>query len=121
MVRSSLDRGDLPGAAERVVHADVDLGPVEAAAAGVDTVGEAVAAQRLDERGLGVVPLRLGPQPLLGPGGQLVGRLQVEGLVPLTHQLEQRGDLVLQLVGPAEDVGVVLGELAHPHQAGQRA
>ena len=43
---------------------------------------------------------------------------QPVGLVDLA---EHRPDLVHELVGPNVDVGVVLDELAHPRQAGERA
>ena len=114
-----LDGRDLPAPAEHVLDVHVDLGAVEGAGAGVHVVGEAVRLQRLVQRVLGRVPLLGCAQALLGAGGQLERGLQREDLVPLAHQLEQRRELVLELIGTAVDVGVVLGELADPDQSGQ--
>src|SRR6266542_1616644 len=69
---------------------------------------------------LGRVPLRLGPELLCGTSGQPERGLEVEGLVPLANELDQRGDLVLELLRPVVDVSVVLGELPHADQSRQR-
>src|SRR5262245_49757354 len=45
-----LDGGELPLPAQRVLHVDVDLGPVERAAALVEVVGQLVGTHRLVER-----------------------------------------------------------------------
>ena len=114
-------RVQLPRSAQRVLDVDVDLGAVERALARVQLVGEAVGLERLVERGLRRVPLRLGPEPFRGPRRELERRLEVEGLVPLAHQLQQRRDLVLELVEAAVDVGVVLRELTDAEEPRQRA
>src|SRR3984893_18058143 len=116
-----LDGGELPLAAQRVLHVDVDLGPVEGAAALVQIGDEVVRAQGLVERVLRLVPLLLGPELVGRPRGEPVRGLQVEGGVPLAHQLEEVRDLGLDLFRPAVEGRVVVGELAHPHQPGQRA
>src|SRR5437762_2528600 len=121
LLEVDLDGRNLPAPSQRVLDVDVDLGAVERALARVQLVGEAVSLERLVERGLRRVPLRLGPEPFRGPRRELERRLEVEGLVPLAHQLQQRRDLVLELVEAAVDVGVVLRELADAEEPRQRA
>ena len=50
-----------------------------------------------------------------GEGDAVVG--EAEGLHQLEGELQNAADLVLDLLGAAEDVGVVLGEAAHAHEA----
>src|SRR6266446_6181036 len=116
-----LDGGELPPPPQRVLHVDVDLGPVEGAAALVQIGDEIVRTQSLIKHIIRLVPLLLGPELIGRPRGEPVRGLQVEGGVPLAHQLEEVRDLGLDLFRPAVEVRVVLGELAHPHQPGQRA
>src|SRR5499425_378129 len=118
-VQVDLDRGELPGTSQGIVHVDVDLGSVEGSVARVEGIGEPVGLQGLVERLLHLVPLLVGAQPLGRARGELVRRVQRERLVPLAHQLQERGDLVLELIGPAVEMRVVLGELAHAHEAGE--
>ena len=66
-----LDRADLPRAAERVDHVQVDLRPVERAVALVDDVLEPAAVERRLQRALGEVPLLVGAELVLGPRREL--------------------------------------------------
>ena len=84
-----LDGGELPLAAQRVLHVDVDLGPVEGAAALIEVVGEAVRPHRLVERVLGGVPLLLGAELVGRPRGQPVRGREPEGAVPLADEVEE--------------------------------
>src|SRR3989454_7851433 len=77
--------------------------------------------ERVLERRLRRVPLGLGAELLLRARRELVRRLEVERLVPLADQREELVDLVLELVGAAVDVRVVLGELADANEARERA
>ncbi|HZO05103.1 MAG TPA: hypothetical protein VFB52_01850, partial [Solirubrobacterales bacterium] len=96
---------------------EVDLRPVEGAVAGVQLVLAALAVERLFQRRLGLRPLLLGPHRLLGPGRELdFDVLEAKAGVELVDRLADRGDLVGDLVLGAVDVGVVLGECAHPQQ-----
>ena len=54
-----------------------------------------------------------------GEGDFVVG--ESEGLHQFEGQLQHAADLVFHLLGPTKDVGVVLGEATHPHQAVQYA
>ncbi len=62
-VEVELDRAELPFAAQRVQHLQIDLGTVERAAAGIDLVGDLSAVQRLFQRVLGRLPLFVLAQP----------------------------------------------------------
>ena len=120
LLEVDLDGRHLPAPSERVLHVDVDLRSIERPVARVELEREAVGAEGILQRPLGRLPLLVRSERLLGPRRQLEERLEHEGLVPLADQLEQRGDLVLDLIQPAVDVGVVLRELPHAHEAGQR-
>jgi hypothetical protein len=99
----------------------VDLRPVEDALALSDAVLDAVVLQRLRQRALGVVPERVVAQAIVGPRRQLGVHREVEHPVDLVGEGQHLRDLVLDLLLGAEDVGVVLDEVAHPHEAVQRA
>ena len=116
-----LDGAHLPRAADRVGHVQVDLRPVERAVARVQLEGDAGAFQRASQRPLGRVPHRVVADPLLGPSRQLDAQVEVEDAVDLLGQLQAADHLVLDLGVGAEDVGVVLGDVAHAHEAVQRS
>ncbi len=61
-----LDRGELPVAADRVADIDVDLRPVEGAVALVDRVLEPGPVERLRYGLLGLLPLLVGADGLVG-------------------------------------------------------
>ena len=69
--------------------------------------------ERGGERRLGDVPLLVGADPVLGPRRELDLDLEPELVVDRVAEVEAAGDLVLDLLGGAEDVRVVLRE--HPH------
>ena len=82
---------------------------------------QAVALERLRQRGLGAVPQRVVADPLLRPRRELEAGLEAEQPVDREAEVEARRDLVLDLLLGAEDVRVVLREAAHAQQAVQRA
>ena len=114
-VEVALDRAVLPLAPQGVLDLVVDLRPVEGAAPLVELEGQADRVGRLLER-LG----RAVPDGVLADGllrrarGQVGGVLEPEGLHEAVHEAADPRDLLRQLIGGAEDVGVVLGEAAHP-------
>ncbi len=109
-------------AAEGVGVLQVDLRGVERAVALVDDVGDALLLEHGGEDPLGHVPELVGPDAVLGPGGELDGDvLEAEDAVGRERELEAVGDLLGHLLLRAEDVGVVLGEVADAEQAVQRA
>ena len=122
-----LDGADLPGAADRVGQMEFELGRIEGALArqflpaillGRPARGD----DRVAKLGLGLVPHRVGAEALVGAKRQL-DRVIVEAevLVDAVEQVAEALHLADDLVLAAEDVGVVLGELADPHDAVERA
>ena len=112
-----LDGAALPGAAQGVGQVEVQLGAVEGTVALVDHVGLAHLGDGLFQDVLVVLPLLHGADVILRHGGQLDLIVQAKDGVHLVKELDHVLDLVLELVGGHEDVGVVLGEAAHPEQA----
>ena len=115
-----LDRRHLPLASESVVDVDVDLGRVERAVLGLQHVADVGRGEGLARELLGLLPERRVADRLVGLRGEREPRLQPEPAVRLPNLAEQRLDLVRQLVRPHEQVGIVLDELAHAREAGQR-
>jgi len=121
-VEVELDGTGLPVPAEGVLDVDVDLGPVEGAAAGIDPVRNAEILQGLFQRGGGLLPpLRL-PYCVLRAGGEKRGNVtEPEDPPDVQGELQGGADFLPDLVGRADDVGIVLGEAAHAEQAMQDA
>ena len=118
LLEVDLERGQLPAAADRVLDVHVDLGCVERALALGDDVRQAGLVQRVLQRGLGLVPVGDLADELLRPGRQLCLELgQAVVAEQADDEVEQAGQLVVQLLGGAEDVRVVLGEAARPGEA----
>ena len=123
MVEVALDRAQLPGPADGVAHIDVDLRAVEGGVALLDLVGQAVAVERLAQGLGGLLPDLVGAHVLFRVLGRQVRRElgEPEGAQHAHDEVEERGDLVTELVLGAEDVAVVLGEAADPHHPVQGA
>ena len=123
VVEVALDRRQLPRPADGVAHVDVDLRAVEGGVTLLQRVLEPVAHERRPQRLGGLLPHLVGADVLLGILGRQVERevVEAEGPQHREHEVEQRGDLVLQLLPGAEDVAVVHRQPAHPQQAVQRA
>ena len=113
-----LDRPHLPGTAERVVHEEVDLRPVERALALGDAIAQADPLERPPQHALGVIPLLVGAELVVGPRRELRVRelAHAERVVEEVDVVEHRVDLLLDLILRAEDVRVVLAELARARQ-----
>jgi hypothetical protein len=116
-----LHGAELPGAADRVGHVQVDLRPVERAVARVEVVLEALVDERLLEPRLGTVPHLLGADALLRAGRELQPRLEAERVVDREAEVQAALDLLGDLLLGAEDVGVVLRDVADAQQTVQRA
>ena len=96
---------------------EIDLGAVERAVALVDDIIQAHVLQSLSQAVGGHLPVLVGPHGILRTGGKLHKILKAELAVNLVDQPGNALDLVLDLVVPHENVRVVLGKAAHPHQA----
>ena len=119
----ALHRGELPQAPDGVVEVEVHLGPVERALTLGDAVFHAARLQGLAE-GVGGPPPHLLVSDGLSArrlGGQLDDRIgESERAMDLEREVEHGQDLLDQLVGPAEDVGVVDGQPTDAQQPVQR-
>ena len=117
-----LDRGDLPVAADRVPHVDVDLRSVERAVAFVHGEIDVGAPQRFGDRLLREVPQLVGADRFLRSRREphAIGA-HAHGRVQGAEELDHAEQLVHDLLGAAEDVRVVLREAARPQEAVQRA
>ena len=73
---------------------------------------------RRGQRGLGAFPHLVRADALLGAERQHdVDVVEAEDCERLVHHVDEGRHLALHLIGPAEDMRVVLGEAAHPSQA----
>ena len=115
-VEVDLDRRALPRAADGVLELDVDLGAVEGAVALVDLEVDAALLQRLDQRVGGNLPVLVLADRLLGTRGDLGGVLEAEDAHHVVDEIEHADDLVVDLLGGAEDVRVVLSEATSAHE-----
>ena len=122
-VEIELDRAALPLPAERIAEVEFELRPVERALARVESIGEP---------GRPRPPLsgraRRGPRPRRcrpASGGRsanlIVDILKAEIAVDRQQQLAEGDRFAGDLVFGAEDMRVILGEAAHPHDPVQRA
>src|SRR5450830_461910 len=123
-----LDGAALPGAPHDVADVEVDLGAVEGAVAGVQHVGEGLAAgarlgvEHAGEGALGPLPHLVAADALVGPGAELdLDIAEAEGRVAVVHEAYDAADLVFELLGGAVDVRVVLGEVTHAEEAVKHA
>ena len=114
---------ELPRAAERVGHVEVDLGPVEGAVAGVDARSRGPGASSASASAFSACSqVSVGADRLLRAGRELEAHVgEAELRVELVDRLADVDHLVLDLLGHAVDVGVVLGEGADAEEAMQDA
>ena len=122
-----LQGADLPGAPDRVLQVPFELGRIESAFARQLLPAEllrrhARSDDRLAKLVLGLVPILVAAEAVVGPQCEL-DRVIVETEIPVdaVGKLAERTRLVDDLVLAAEDVSIVLRELAHAHQPVKRA
>ena len=117
-----LNRAALPQSVQAVAQHEFDLGAVKRAFARLQLPRQAAAVQRQFQRLFRLVPHLVAADPLIGPGGQRQLHLvEAEIGVDPEQQVHERRHLDLNLILGAEDVGVVLDEVADPHQPVQGA
>lgn len=63
------------------------------------------------------LPVLITAHGVLGTGGQFQVVFEAEYLVNAVDEVDNAEDLIHQLIGSAEDVGIVLSEAADTHQA----
>ncbi len=103
-----------------------ELGRIEGALAGqlfpaIFLGGEAGADHRVAQLGLGLVPHLFGAEAIVGAQRQLDRVSEAEVAIDAVGKLAECAHLIDDLVLAAEDMRVVLGELADAHQPVQRA
>src|SRR6185436_6257561 len=110
-----LNRPALPDAAQPVLQLELELGSVERAFARLIDHRHPELRCGSRERLLGDVPARVRSEPLGGtprePDDELV---EAEAAVEAAQRSAEAGQLPRHLLGPAEDVSVVLQELPQP-------
>src|SRR5699024_9609182 len=116
-----LDGTALPGTADAVMQVEVDLRAIEGTVALVDLVGTIQAVQSLTQSVGCSLPVLITAHGVLGTGGQFQVVFEAEYLVNAVNEVDNAEDLIHQLIGSAEDVGIVLSEAADTHQAMQGA
>src|SRR5271167_1957262 len=119
-VEIELQRTALPLPAKRVAQVEFELRPVERALAGVVGVGQPRQLDRCLQIALGTVPDRIAANALRRPVGEFdLDIVEAEVAVHRQQQLADPDRLAGDLILGAEDVRVVLGKAAHPHDAVQ--
>ncbi|MOA19847.1 hypothetical protein D3C78_1402540 [compost metagenome] len=111
----------LPDSPQAILQRELDLRTVEGTFARLQLPRQTGVVQRGLQRSLGAIPQVVGADALLRAGRQLeLDILETEVGVDVQGQLDEGGGLVLHLPFGAEDVGIVLHEAAHAHDAMQR-
>ena len=116
-----LDGGALMSSLESVHNGDVDLGSVERTVAGVQRPGFAEGVKTLGQRLLRGVPHSNLAHEFLRSRRETEVKGEAEYRIDLVEEVKGAEHLVLDLLGRAEDVGVVLLEAADPGQTSQSA
>src|SRR5688500_6384858 len=115
--RVVLHRAELPGPADRVLHAKVDLRAVEVPVARRELIGPTDRLQRGLEGLLRAIPVLVRAHPARRPEADRDFHVvEPEGRVDRVEKLDERVDLRLHLVGRDVDVRVVLRERPDPRQ-----
>ncbi len=121
-VRVDLERAALPVAADGVGQHEFQLWPVKGAFAGEKLIGMPRRRDGIGQRGLGKVPACFRADAFFGPRRQFdPPRVEPKIGIDRRQEFDEPLRLALDLVRPREDVAVVLGEAAHPHDAVQGA
>src|SRR3990172_10420517 len=117
-VKVNLDRGALPCAVQNVLDLDVYLRSIENPFSGVNLIGKPLHLQGLTQGCGRLFPVLCTPHEFLRPGGEIdIVSLKPKGLEDIHCKIEDGGDLLLQLVRPAEYMGIILGEAPDPQEA----
>ena len=114
--------GALPEPSDGVANVNVDLGAVEYASPFVYLVGDRPFFHCLAQRMSGQFPLLIRSNRLFRFGGQHDFKLgEIESSQQIEGQVENAVNFVLDLVGPAKDVRVVLSKTPHAHHTVEHA
>ena len=120
-VEIDLDRAALPVAADGVAQHVFELRSVERAFAWTELVLQAGRLDRAFQRGFGLVPHLVRADALVRPVGELDAHvLKAEVAIDRQHLLVELHAFLGDLILGAEDMRVVLGEVAHAQEPVQR-
>src|SRR3989344_1884704 len=118
----ALDGPALPGAPQSVLDPEIDLRPVEGAAAGAFFVLKTFTRERAAERRRGLFPDFVRADRVFGPRRELyLVLVEAKGLKDVEHKVDDLYDLRFELFRQAENMRVVLGEVPNAQQAVQDA
>ena len=115
-----LDRSELPAAADRVVHVDVELRSVEGSPAGIDRIRQPARCER-PANGVFRDIVRWETFVCVARGEHVFDVLKTERTDEANRFVRGRFELALKLFGRAEEMRVVLREAANAREAVQRA
>src|SRR5205823_14918641 len=107
-------------ATENIGHMQVDLRPVERSLPCADDIVDAVALERGLELRLGEVPFLVIAELVVGASREFGPRLEPDEAVEVLHVVDARVELRRNLLLRAEDVRVVLGDVADTGQTVDR-
>ena len=106
----------LPCPAQGIPQVEVNLRTIERAVALVYNIIKAHVLQRLPQAVCSHLPILVRTHGILGPGGQLHKILKAKLCIHFINQFCYALNLILNLVVPHKDMGIILGKTAHAHQ-----
>ena len=117
----TLDCCALPAPVKGVLELDVDLRPIESAFPFAYLILEALFFKRLDEGAGRSLPIFIRANGLLRPGADFHLEVEAENPHHLDNKINNTLDFVVQLLGHAKDMSIILGKLPDPKQPVQHA
>src|SRR6266542_673405 len=121
-LKIELQGAALPVAPEGVAQHEFELWAVEGALAGVEGIGQPGALDCVAQTFFGAVPDRVAADPRWRPVGEFDRDVrEAEVAIDREQQMTEGDCLPSHLILGAEDMRIILGEAAHPHDAVQCA
>jgi len=111
-----LDGGALVVALEGITDVNINLRTVEGTITRVDLPREASAVEHSLQARLGAIPKGGITHEVLRTGGELHAEVETKDGVGELDEVKHASDLLLDLVGTTEDVGIILDETTHTGQ-----
>src|SRR4030042_1545669 len=109
----------LPPPVEGIFKFHIDLRPVKSSLSFIDLKWEVSSLDRM-EKGLGCfIPIFVRPDRLFWSGAEFHLIFETEDLHHIINKIDDGTNLIIQLVGTAEDVGIVLGETSDTEKHGE--
>jgi len=115
----ALNRGTLPLSFQGIFELKIDLGPVKSAVTLINVIVHFVILEGAFESGCRQIPVRVGTNGFLRPGAKFHLIFKSEDLHGICDKISDGADFRIKLFRCAKDVGIVLRELAGPHEAVQ--